>query len=211
MRIEHKIGAYMDRCEEYKGGLTREQFLFYEIRVVAKLLCEGCSKEEAKERIVNDNLFQFPTERMVSSIANTCLNRIEILNSDDLVKELAYSNIEEAKLVNLYAMMRTNKIVWDFMITVIGEKFRTQDFSFGQSDINIFMMRLQEQNDDVASWSDSTISKIKQVLRKSLVEAGYLDSNKSTNLNSVLASYELIDGIKANTDNDALIAFNYFG
>ena len=201
----------MERCDDYKGGLTREQFLFYEIRVAAKLISDGLSRQEATARIIEDNLFQFPTERMITSIAGTCFNRIEVLNSDALVNELAYANVEEAKLVNLYAMMRTNKIVWDFMLTVIGEKYRTQDLTFNQSDLNIFMMRLQEQNDDVASWSDSTIQKIKQVLRKSLIEAGYLDSTKSTVLNTVLADYELIDGIKANGDFEALSAFNYFG
>lgn len=201
----------MDRCDDYKGSLTREQFLFYEIRVVAKLINEGCTRQEATERIINDNLFQFPTEKMIASIASTCFNRIEVLNSDTLVNELAYSNMEDAKLVNLYAMMRTNRIVWDFMITVIGEKYRTQDLTFNQSDLNLFMMRLQEQNDDVASWSDSTIGKIKQVLRRSLIEAGYLDSLKSTSLNSVLADYELIEGIKTNGDFEALSAFNYFG
>lgn len=201
----------MERCEIYKGGLTREQFLFYEIRVVAKLICEGCSKDEATERIIQDNLFQFPTERMISSITKTCFDRLDTLNSTSLIESLAHANIEDAKLVNLYAMMRTNKIVWDFMVTVIGEKYRTQDLSFAQSDLNLFMMRLQEQNDDVASWSDSTIGKIKQVLRKSLIEAGYLDSVKSTTLNPVLADYELIDGIKSNGDVEALSAFNYFG
>ena len=201
----------MERCDEYKGGLTREQFLFYEIRVAAKLINEGCSRKEATERIIQDNLFQFPTERMISSIAKTCFDRLDTLNSASLIENLAHANVEEARLVNLYAMMRTNKIVWDFMITVIGEKYRTQDLTFNQSDINLFMMRLQEQNDDVASWSDSTIGKIKQVLRKSLIEAGYLDSVKSTLLNPVLADYELIDGIKANSDFEALSAFNYFG
>ena len=201
----------MERCSEYKGSLTREQFLFYEIRIVARLVTEGYSREEAINRIAEDNLFQFPTERMVTSIANTCFNRLEVLNSDSLVRELAEASADDAKLVNLYAMMRTNKIVWDFMITVIGEKYRTQDLTFNQSDLNLFMMRLQEQNDDVASWSDSTIGKIKQVLRKSLIEAGYLDSVKATALNPVLADYELIDGIKANSDYEALCAFNYFG
>ena len=201
----------MERCDEYKGGLTREQFLFYEIRVAAKLICEGCSRDEATERIIQDNLFQFPTERMISSIAKTCFDRLDTLNSASLIENLAHANVEEAKLVNLYAMMRTNKIVWDFMITVIGEKYRTQDLTFNQSDLNLVMMRLQEQNDDVASWSDSTIGKIKQVLRKSLIEAGYLDSVKSAILNPVLADYELIDGIKANSDFEALSAFNYFG
>lgn len=31
----------MSRNMDYNGGLTREQFLFYEIRIVAKMICEG--------------------------------------------------------------------------------------------------------------------------------------------------------------------------
>ena len=201
----------MERCNDYKGSLTREQFLFYEIRVAARLLSEGNTRQEATAKIVEDNLFQFPTERMISSIANTCYNRLDILNSSMLVDRIANGDAENAKLINLYAMMRSNKIVWDFMVTVIGEKFRTQDFSIEVKDFNLFMMRLQEQNEDVASWSDKTIAKIKQVLKKSLAEAGYLDSTKSTTLNPVLAGYDLIDGIKDNFDHDALSAFNYFG
>ncbi len=201
----------MDRCDEYRGSLTREQFLFYEIRVVARLLAEGNTREEATAKIVEDNLFQFPTERMISSIANTCYNRLDVLGSPSLVDCIANGDMETAKLVNLYAMMRSNKIVWDFMVTVIGEKYRTQDFSLEARDLNLFMMRLQEQNEDVASWSDKTIAKIKQVLKKSIAEAGYLDSTKSTTLNPVLAGYDLIDGIKENSDQDALCAFNYFG
>ncbi len=201
----------MEQCDEYKGGLTREQFLFYEIRVAARLVSEGSSKEDAVKKIVEDNLFQFPTERMLTSIANTCFNRINVLNSDSLVTILAYGSIEDAKLVNLYAMMRTNKLVWDFMVTVIAEKYRMQDLEITQSDINLFMMRLQEQNDSVATWSESTIKKIKQVLKRSLLEAGYIDDLKATKLNPIFASYDLIDGIKNNSDFEALAAFNYFG
>ena len=36
---------------EYNGGLTREQFLFYEIRTVASLCLQGYSKDEIVERI----------------------------------------------------------------------------------------------------------------------------------------------------------------
>ena len=31
---------------DYNGGLTREQFLFYEIRTVASLLTQGLSRKE---------------------------------------------------------------------------------------------------------------------------------------------------------------------
>ena len=57
-----------------------------------------------------------------------------------------------------------------FMITVIGEKYRLEDLNFGKIDINSYFSRLQEQDDWVATWSDSTISKLKQVIKKTLVE-----------------------------------------
>ena len=195
---------------EYNGGLTREQFLFYEIRTTAALICDGLSRDETLNKIREENLFQYPTERMVDSMAKTCFRRIDALDSADLVENLAHGPIESAKQINLYAMMKYNRIVWDFMTTVIGEKFRTHDFDFSQKDLNMFFFRLQEQNDNVASWSDSTIKKIKQVLVKSLVECGFLDSNRSERLNPVLIAYELEAGIRGKNDLAALPAFNCF-
>ena len=195
---------------EYNGGLTREQFLFYEIRIVASLQLQGLSREEIVEEIKHANLFQFPTERMISSIAGTCFKRLDALGSETLVYHLANAPAEVAKQINLYAMMKYNRVVWDFMTTVIGEKFRTQELAFSGKDLNIFFFDLQEQNDTVVSWRDSTINKIKQVLKKALVECEYLDSVRATQLNPVSVSPELEDEIRANHDLAALPAFNCF-
>ena len=195
---------------KYNGGLTREQFLFFEIRIVASLVLQGLNRNEILEKIKEENLFQFPTERMISSIAAACFRRIDALESEALVYHLANAPAEVAKQINLYAMMKYNRIVWEFMTTVIAEKFRTQEFDFSKKDLNIFFFRLQEQNDTVASWSDATISKIKQVLTKSLVECDYLDSTRATELNMVSIVPELEDEIRANNDTAALAAFNCF-
>ena len=53
---------------DYKGcgGLTREQFLYHETKTVAKLMVdESLSDEEIVNRVVEENLFQFPIERMI--------------------------------------------------------------------------------------------------------------------------------------------------
>ena len=68
------------------------------------------------------------------------------------------------------------------MVTVIGEKYRLKDTSFGKIDLNVFFMRLQEQDDYVATWSDSTVTKLKQVLQKTLVDNEYIDSTKSRSI-----------------------------
>lgn len=195
---------------KYNGGLTREQFLLFEIRIVASLMLQGFTRNEILEKIKKENLFQFPTERMISSIAGTCFRRIDALESETLVYHLANAPAEVEKQINLYAIMKYNRIVWDFMTTVIAEKFRTQEFEFSKKDLNIFFFRLREQNDAVASWSDGTISKIKQVLTKSLVECDYLDSTRATELNMVSIVPELEDEIRANNDTAALAAFNCF-
>lgn len=194
----------------YNGSLTREQFLFYEIRIVASLYCQGLNRQEIVNKIQDENLFQFPTERMIASIAGTCFKRIDALASETLVAQLANAPVDTAKQINLYAMMKYNRIVWDFMTTVIAEKFRTWDFSFSRKDLNIFFFRLREQNDSVASWSDGTVNKIKQVLTKSLVECGYLDSARATQLNMITIDPELEKEIRAAEDFAALPAFNCF-
>ena len=194
----------------YSGSLTAEQFLFYEIRIASKLYAQGISVDEAISRIKADNLFQYPTEREVARMTRACYRRLDALNNQCLIQEISSAPTEIAKQINLYAIMRYNRLVWDFMIQVIGEKFRTQDFSFERKDLNAFFSRLQAQNDSVAGWSDSTISKIKSVLVRCLVETEYLDHFKSTTLNPVLLCEELEQGIRENNDTEVLPAFNCF-
>ena len=196
----------------YKGSgqLTREQFLFYEMRTTAKLMVEGLDDGEVTKRIVDYNLFQYPTEKSLASISKACIARLYALGDRDLMTAITTQPMDTAKQICLYAMMKRYRLVWDFMLTVIGEKYRLQEFSFGKKDINIFFMQIQEQDDFVSSWSDSTIKKIRQVLIKILVENGYLDHIKSEHLNPVLLSSVLENGIRNNNDERALPAFNCF-
>ena len=194
----------------YSGSLTAEQFLFYEIRIASKLYIQGISLDNAASQIREDNLFQYPTERQIFRMTKACYRRLDALNNQILIQELSSAPVEIAKQINLYAIMRYNRLVWDFMIQVIGEKFRTQDFSFERKDLNTFFSRLQAQDDSVAGWSDNTISKIKSVLVRFLVETEYLDHFKSTTLNPVFLCEELEQGIRENDDTEVLPAFNCF-
>jgi len=96
------------------------------------------------------------------------------------------------------------------MVDVIGNKYRQQDLSFGKIDLNAFFFRLQEQDSTVATWSESTVSKLKQVLTNVLIENGYLDSPKSTTLNPVLIDSSLLNSIEIHNDSAVLPAFNNF-
>jgi len=187
--------------------ITREQFLFHEMRIVARLIKEGKSDEQIIQEVTDNNLFQYPTERMVKNITQVCLNRFNKANSQDLIDIVANDSADAAKQACLFLMMNYYRLVWEFMITVIGEKYRTKDTSFTKVDLNSFFTRLQEQNDVVASWSDATISKCKQVLKKTLVENGYLDNSRSEVLNPVLLDFRVKEAIEDSNNKEALIAF----
>ena len=200
----------MNTNTPYNASLTREPFLFYEMRTTARLMAEGYSGADAVAKICDENLFQYPTEKTVKRIAGACVKRLEGMNDESLVAAMAMQPVDVAKQICLYAMMKHNRLVWDFMITVVGEKYKQQNLSFSKLDLNVFFMRLQEQDDNVATWTEGTITKIKQVLVRVLVENEYLDSTKSDHLNPVLLCSVLENAIRSNNDEAVLPAFNCF-
>ena len=200
----------MDSTYPYIASLTREPFLFYEMRTTAKLLSDGLTDEETIDRIAEDNLFQYPTEKSVKRIARACIRRLHEMNDDSLILAIATKPTDVSKQICLYAMMKQSRLVWEFMMTVIAEKYRLKDSSFGKIDLNSYFMRLQEQDDTVASWSDATITKLKQILVRVLVETEYLDNIKATQLNPVLIHPILENAIRSNGDAAMLPAFNCF-
>ena len=54
----------MDNSYPYVASLTREPFLFYEMRSTARLMEEKKSDETVIKEIVEQNLFQYPTEKI---------------------------------------------------------------------------------------------------------------------------------------------------
>lgn len=198
------------RDSPYKASLTREQFLFHEMRTTAKLLMQGNTVDEVVNKIIADNLFQYPTEKSVRRMAGFCITRLKAMDNERLIEAIAVEPVEVSKQICLYAMMKQSRLVWDFMITVIGNKYRERNMSFGKIDLNVFFMNLQEQDDVVATWSDSTIQKIKQVLVKVLVENDYLDGVSATQLKPVWLNTVLKNAIMARGETVALSAFNYF-
>lgn len=200
----------MNINEPYKASFTREQFLFHEMRVIACLVIEGLSDEEILDKVYEENLFQYPTEKSVKRMTKNCLKRIHLLSDNNLIEIIAHGASDSAKQVCLYAMMNQFRVVYEFMVSVIGEKYRIKDFSFSKKDINVFFSRLQEQSDVVASWSNSTIQKLKQVIIKMLVDTEYLENSKSDSLNTVLIDFELQNILIEKRDYATLSAFNYF-
>ena len=206
----------MDATTPYNGAITREQFLMRETRVVAQLkLDEGLSNAEAVARVVEQNLFQYPTERELKSIARACARRLDNLSDDPTAREaltalVAHGTPDQARQANLYAVMRTFRVAWEFMVALVGPRYRSLDPSLPRRDIAAFLEGLRAQDERVAGWSDATMNKIRQVLTGCLVECGMYD-RATEQLQPAFLDFTLEQGIRANGDEACLAAFDCLG
>ena len=79
----------MDHSYPYIASLTREPFLFYEMRSTAQLMNEGLSDETIVKEIIEQNLFQYPTEKTIARMAKACIKRLRALEDESLISAIA--------------------------------------------------------------------------------------------------------------------------
>ncbi|WP_321974022.1 DUF1819 family protein [Paratractidigestivibacter sp.] len=198
----------------YRGSITREQWLLRETRTVARLRNEAGESYDPADlvaRVCNENLFQYPTERELASVAKACDRRLTALSQDPatraaLIDLIANGTADQSAQANLYAMARDNRIVWDFLAAVVAHKFRTLDRSLTRPEIASFVEGLRAQDEKIARCSDATLNKIRQVLTACLVQCGMYD-RRSERLAPPLPDRTLENCIRANGDYALLPAF----
>lgn len=201
----------------YRGSITREQWLLNETRTVARLMADERLEdpEAMARRVLDQNLFQYPTEREQRSIAKACARRLVALSDEpairaQLVDLAAHGTPSQLAQTNLYAMACDNRIVWDFLATVTAAKFRKLDHSLPKWQIAEFLEGLRAQDDRAATWSDATLNKIRQVLAACLVNCGLYD-RRAEQLLPAPIDPELAQAIRANGDDEILAGLGVTG
>ena len=91
----------MDHSYRYIASLTREPFLFYEMRSTAKLMSEGNSDDAIVKEIVEQNLFQYPTEKSITRMAKACIKRLHALGDDSLISAIVSQPTDVAKQISI--------------------------------------------------------------------------------------------------------------
>lgn len=193
----------------YTSSLTSETLRFREMRIVAKLILAGKSDREIRGEVISENLFQFKAgSSYTQKVLRLTLKRLHALESRELIAAVAEASCESAKQICLYSMMLTNKVMLDFMLCVIAEKYRTFDRQFN-GDAEKFLNRISQQSPQPINWSTLTIRAMAKSMRNALCEAGILD-RKSKTLQPILIPAVLRQTIIERGNRAILTAFNDF-
>lgn len=173
--------------------LTREQFLPHEMRIVAALRAQGASDEQVIVRVKSENLFQYPTERMVANRTTVCLRRLDAMVPTDiacaargidsktaveavasLTNLIASGTPTQADQAIFYSMICRYDIVHELVLVEVGERLQNFDYAFTAADLNAFMTRFTTEYPDAARWTEATVKRIKGSLRQTLRHAGLI-------------------------------------
>ncbi|OZT77508.1 DUF1819 family protein [Salinicoccus roseus] len=185
----------MEQGFEYSANLTGVSFLLYELKQVIKLERESLNNREIKEKVIKENIFQYKFTSSLKRIAPTIVKRMQVLDKTlkDMVLE---APLETGKAINLYAIMKTDKLFFEFMDEVIKEKLEANDFIIDKKDINVFFTSKAEQESKIAGWTENTYNKLRQVYFKLLFESGILIDKKSGTIRQLLIDENLRDHIR---------------
>lgn len=134
---------------------------------------QGLNESQLKEQVIDNNIFQVKTELRKGEIASVILSRLNVLD-DYLIKQITEADIDTSKIIVLYAIMKTDRLFYEFMNEVFCEKIAYQDLALTNPDFNTFFEGKRQQSDRVASWQEYTFYKLQQVYMRILSEAGLL-------------------------------------
>lgn len=166
---------------EYSVTITGASFLFYELKQVVALKLQGLTVSEIKKKVSEDNLFQYQVKSSIKRSLPSVLRRASILD-ETLCQMVLEQSLESGKIINLYAIMKTDRLFFEFMNEVIQEKFESNNYLLEKKDLNLFVASKAEQNAGVAAWTEQTIARLKQVYVKVLHDSGLLKDKKSGEL-----------------------------
>ncbi|WP_210367868.1 DUF1819 family protein [Bacillus sp. REN3] len=175
---------------EYSSSLNGASSLLFELKQVVKLKRMGLTSPEIRAKVIEENLFQFENMGRINRTLPSIMRRLEVIDPvlTDLMLE---GSIEMSKVINLYAIMKTDLLFFEFMNEVISEKFRHNDYLIEKKDMNVFFTAKAEQSEKVASWSVINTEKLKRAYMQVLYESGILKERRGNELDRLIIDQQL--------------------
>ncbi len=177
---------------KYSAGLISQSFWFIEMKKIIKLIDEGKSEEEIKNLCISENLFGAAKEYRAKRIYGYIWNRAKKLDKT-LIDLFVNSDLATQKIINLVAILRTDRLFFEFMFEVYREKNILGIPVIEESDVNIFFNNKEVQNDDIAEWTDGTKRRLRSVYFNYLTDANLLSivDKQKTITPPILDTYSL--------------------
>ena len=200
-----KIEFRITMTNKYSAKLTGNPFLYTEIKEAAKLLQLGLSEKEIRIKALEENIFNYKTTKSVPKRLGAIFERLNLIDKK-LLTLLVKAPNEVGRLINLYGIIKSDLLFFEFMEEVVSDKYKTHQLKLDNADINRFLDSKIEQSEIVATFTESTLNKLRQVYIQILIGAGYIKDKKAMEIAAPVFYSELTNHLEVIGDKRYLRA-----
>ena len=163
---------------DYSAKLTAEPFLYNETKIIAQYLLDGISPEELKRKNVEENLIKYKSSKSVVRVNSPIFRRLNVMDSE-MLDEFVHTDIETSKYILLYTIMKTDRLVRDFVVEVYKDKLLMRKDYIEKFDIDNWYEEKSILSKALRERTESTSAKLKQVIMKILQDSGLVIKEKN--------------------------------
>ena len=157
----------------YSAGLVSQSFWFVEMKKVIKLIDSGKNEEDIKKICIDENLFGAAKEYRAKRMYGYIWNRTKKLDKA-LIDLFCTSDLATQKIINLIAILRSDRLFFEFMFEVYREKKILGVPVMEDIDVNVFFKNKEIQSEDIAAWTDNTKRGLRSIYFNYLIDANLL-------------------------------------
>ena len=145
--------------------------MFLEMRRTALLLCEGRTGDEIIRLSTDDNVYQIEKEKRRRDVPLRMIKRLSTIEKP-LIEIIAKAHEDEAKLVAFLALMKADRLLFEYMREVYADKYHTGHNEITDKDFLDFIDRKAQNSETVAKWSPQNLADIRGKIKSVLCDAG---------------------------------------
>jgi len=162
----------------YIMSFTTGGLFFSESVTVAKLYFDLGDWALVRERVLENNLLQARTVNTAQRVFREISSRLKLLTEDEL-QLLCNGSRQEQTYLLWIAICKRYAFIRDFAGEVIREKYLRMDLELTYQDYDVFFNAKSEWHEELEQLSDSTKSKLRQVVFRMMREAELLSRNNA--------------------------------
>ena len=157
----------------YSAGLMSQSCWFVEFKKIVQLISAGKTDDEIKAECLENNLLGAVKEYRAKRVYGYLIARSRMLDEAG-VRLFMESDLATQKLINLIAILRGDRLFFEFIYEVYREKVILGQLEMEDKDISIFFRNKGEQSDLVENWNDTTKKHLKSNYMTCMADANLL-------------------------------------
>ncbi len=173
---------------QYTSSIKDMPLMFSEMKRTALLLCENKAADEIVRLSMEKNIYQLDKEKRRRDVPLRMIKRLLTINQP-LLNVIAYGRDDEARLVSFLALMKADRLLFEYMYEVYADRFQAGFDEITDKDFLDFIERKAQNSAVVAKWSVSNLASVRSKIKSALCDAKLAKRNG----NALLIQRPIID------------------